>query len=95
MTRMNDLMRRVAAEASPSAVYNRVNAQDMEDYVLLVDLVESHAVLPAELKHRFITAMLAEYGEGLPISDGVVDGVEDFAAMDPVVDLASIHKDAA
>lgn len=94
MTGMNDLMRRVAGEASPSAVYNRANVQDMEDYILLTELVDSRAVLPVELKRRFLAVMLAEYSDGPPISDGVVDGVEDYAAMDTVVDLDSLHASA-
>ncbi|MEJ6549844.1 hypothetical protein PQI66_09840 [Corynebacterium sp. USCH3] len=90
MNDINDFMDRVAAEANPPAVYNRANAQDMEDYILLSDLVESEAHLPASLKREFLDVMVEDHGEGEPSSDVILEMVEDFAAMDPVVDLESL-----
>ncbi len=69
MTEITDFMHRVALEADPSAVYNRANAQDMEDYILLADLVESKASLPESLTRGFLAVMV----EGIGVTDRAMD----------------------
>jgi hypothetical protein len=90
---MNDIiefMHRVADEADPPTVYNRANAQDMEEYILLSDLVEAHSYLDEGLKREFISLMIEMHGEGEPSSDVIMENLEDFATMDPVVDFAAM-----
>jgi hypothetical protein len=85
-----EFLYRVAAEADPPAIYNRANTQEMEDYILLSDLVEAGSYLEEGLKREYISRMAEMYDDDEPMSDVIMENLEDFAAMAPVVDLETL-----
>lgn len=90
MEGFEDLLKRVAAGATPPAVYNRANVQNVEDYILLVDLVQSGAYLPEDLKREFLAEMVDEDRQDEPVYESILVSAEDFAAMAPVVDMRAL-----
>ncbi len=92
---VNELYDRVAAEAKPPAVLDRLGYQDWEEETLLDDLVKSHAWLDRELKEELLADIigLSTYGTDVLNTrnmDETYVNVPKFAAMDPVVDLDKI-----
>ena len=92
------LFQRVADEARPPAIWGRPGCvpPDYAAYVLLDDLVNSHAWLDLELKRPFLALWVNDKDFDNPDLDdpiialGQLD-LRKFAAMDPVVDLESLR----
>ena len=93
------LFQRVADEAKPPAIWSRPGCgpPDYAGYVLLDDLVNSHAWLDLELKRPFLATWVND--EDFDNTDNWKDpitaidqaNVRKFAAMNPVVDLESLR----
>ena len=99
MVMVKRLCQRVADEAKPPAIWSRPGCgpPDYAGYVLLDDLVNSHAWLDLELKRPFLAAWVNDedfdntdsWRE--PIIGRAQENIRKFAAMDPVVDLESLR----
>ena len=92
------LFQRVADEAKPPAIWGRPGCgpPDYAAYVLLDDLVNSHAWLDLELKRPFLALWVNDEDFDNPdLNDPIValgqSDLRKFAAMDPVVDLESLR----
>ena len=92
------LFQRVADEAKPPAIWGRPGCgpPDYAAYVLLDDLVNSHAWLDLELKRPFLALWVNEEDFDNPDwADPIIaldqENLRKFAAMDPAVDLESLR----
>ena len=93
------LFQRVADEAKPPAIWSRPGCgpPDYAGYVLLDDLVNSHAWLDLELKRPFLAAWVndEDFDNNPDWADPIIaldqENLRKFAAMDPVVDLESLR----
>ena len=91
-----ELIRRVADQARPPAVYGRLATQDYELQILLDDLVESGAWLSLELKKPFLSLWVNDPTFDNPDLDDPIEELDynnllKFAVMEPVVDLESLR----